>query len=328
MKKSTLGIDVSKKELVCALLIVDKTHRASFANNLAGYKKLDGWIKQKTEDQPVICMESTGPYSEGLALYLHSYGYMVSIVNPFCIKSYASSKLTRHKNDQVDALVIARYARIYDLIPYSPRNPTLQKLQDLYRCEQDLKLLHNQVGNHLEDKNLAQEVIKLWEVMLIQIQEKITSLDKQMSELINDNPDLQENHKNLQTIDGIGSLTAMAIMAELPDISFFRNARQLAAYAGVTPKHRLSGTSVKGQSRISKIGSAKLRKALYFPAISAIQHNLPLKQFYLRLKAKGKHTKAIICAVMRKLLHVVYAVLKHKVKFDENFASKTGNAVA
>ncbi|MFU7503051.1 MAG: transposase [Candidatus Tisiphia sp.] len=108
----------------------------------------------------------------------------------------------------------------------------------------------------------------------------------------------------LQTILGIGKLTAVAILAESPDLDSFNSAKEFAAYAGLTSKHRVSGTSVKGKSAISKIGSAKLRKALYFPAIVAKNHNPIFKQFTQKLSSKGKPTKVIIVAIMRKLLHI------------------------
>lgn len=118
-------------------------------------------------------------------------------------------------------------------------------------------------------------------------------------------PSLENQYKLLQTIPGISKTTALAILAELPPIESFQNARQLAAYIGITPKHRQSGTPLKGRSRISKIESNKLRKALYFPAIVAKRHNPVIKIFCDNLKKKGEHTMAIICAAMRKLIHII-----------------------
>ncbi|KJV55146.1 transposase IS116/IS110/IS902 family protein [Orientia chuto str. Dubai] len=123
----------------------------------------------------------------------------------------------------------------------------------------------------------------------------------------------------MQTIPGIGRITAVAILAESPDIESFSNARQLAAYAGLTPKYKTSGTSVKGKSTISKIGSANLRRALYFPAIVAKNHNPIFKQFIQKLSSKGKPTKVIIVAIMRKLLHIVFGVIKNNSIFNPNF---------
>ena len=125
---------------------------------------------------------------------------------------------------------------------------------------------------------------------------------------------LQQGH--LQTIPGIGRITAIAMLAEVPDFSSFNDARQLAAYAGLTPKQRTSGSSLRGKARLSKIGSANLRKALYFPAISAKTHNSLLKVFADKLKSKGKSTMVIIGAIMRKLLHIIFGVIKHQTPFN------------
>jgi transposase len=104
--------------------------------------------------------------------------------------------------------------------------------------------------------------------------------------------------------------------AESPNLDSFNSAREFAAYVELTPKHRVFGTSVKGKSAILKIGSAKLRKALYFPAIVAKNHNPIFKQFTQKLSSKGKPTKVIIVAIMRKLLHIVFGVIKNNSIFN------------
>ena len=95
-----------------------------------------------------------------------------------------------------------------------------------------------------------------------------------------------------------------------------QDARQLAAFAGLTPKHHSSGTSINKRSRISKIGSKILRKALYFPAIVAKNHNEVFKIFADKMKRKGKITKVIIVAIMRKLLHMIFGIVKNKTQFN------------
>ncbi|WP_039457495.1 IS110 family transposase [Candidatus Jidaibacter acanthamoebae] len=104
-------------------------------------------------------------------------------------------------------------------------------------------------------------------------------------------------------------------LSEISDFSSFNDARQLAAYAGLTPKQRTSNTSLRGRARLSKMGSSNLRKALYFPAISAKSHNPLMKEFACRLKSKSKNTMVIIGAIMRKLLHIIFGIIRHKTKF-------------
>lgn len=127
--------------------------------------------------------------------------------------------------------------------------------------------------------------------------------------MVSEKESLSQDCKNLQSIPGIGKITAIAILAEIPEFPSLESARQLASYAGLTPSHRTSGISVRGKSCLSKIGSSSLRKALYFPAITPKNHNPMLQQFAQKLEKKGKHTMVIIGAIMRMLLHICFAVL-------------------
>ena len=135
--------------------------------------------------------------------------------------------------------------------------------------------------------------------------QEIKNIEVEIDNLLTDNPQLKNQADNMQTIPGIGKTTAVAILAESPDLSSFSSARELAAYAGLTPKHKTSGTSIRGKTSILKIGSSNLRKALYFPAIVAKNHNPVFKDFIQKLSNKGKPTKVIIVAIMRKLLHII-----------------------
>lgn len=264
-------------------------------------------------------MEATGSYGKSLADFLYNNNHEVSVVNPSCINAFAKSKLSRHKTDKVDSMIIAEYASKNDLLPYVPKSKALQELQDLYRCSQNLKEQYVQMQNYLENKNhLSRSVCSSYNRLAKHIMKELTNIELEIDKLINDHPQLKHQVDNLQTIPGIGKITAIAILAESPDLESFNSARQLAAYAGLTPKHKTSGTSVKGKTSISKIGSSKLRKALYFPAIVAKTHNPLFKEFTQKLSNKGKPTKVIIIAIMRKLLHIVFGVIKHKTHFNMN----------
>ena len=150
----------------------------------------------------------------------------------------------------------------------------------MYRCLQNLKHKCNQVQNYLENKDyLPSSVYTSYNKLLLQIEEEIDNIQLSIDNILVSNIELKQKIDNMQSIPDIGKLTAVAILAESPDLDSFNSARELAAYAGLTPKHRVSGTSVRGKSAISKIGSAKLRKALYFPAIVAKNHNTMFKKF-------------------------------------------------
>jgi transposase len=317
MTKPILGIDVSKKDLSLALTFNGSLKRLKISNDANGFKELTAWLKKENVTHLKACMEATGSYGERIADYLYEQGNEVHVVNPACIKAFAKSKLNRHKTDEVDSLLIAEYASKNDLRPYCPINPLLKELRSLYRCSQNLKHQYIQVANFLENKDrLPESVNSVYEHLKIYLEETIKSVSLTLEGLLVSQGALKQDYENLQTIPGIGSTTAIALLAEMPSLPDLENARQLAAYAGLTPSQRTSGTSLKGKSRLSKMGSSALRKALYFPAIVGKRYNPLLKNAADILKKKGKHTMVIIGALMRKLLHIVFGVLKHKTPFN------------
>ncbi len=131
--------------------------------------------------------------------------------------------------------------------------------------------------------------------------------------------ELNRRQSLITSIPGIGELTAAKLLAEIRDITEFDNVRQLVAYAGLNPRQYRSGSTVFRRSRISKTGPASLRSCLYMPAITAKNYNPILKEFAARLEKQGLNGKEIIVAVMRKLLHLVYGILKSGQPFDPNY---------
>ena len=317
MNEGILGIDVSKKDLSIALLLKTSYKKCKIANTREGFISLSKWLQAQGMTKVKACMEATGSYGEKLAEYLYEQGHQVHSVNPACIKAFARSKLNRHKTDEVDAHLIAEYASKNELRAYKPKDPSLKELRSLYRCLQNLKEQYTQVSNFLENKDcLPKSVEKVYQNLLKHIEKQIDTVNVAMDQVISSKESLSQDCRNLQSIPGIGKITAIAILAEIPELSSLENARQLAAYAGLTPSHRTSGTSLKGRSCLSKIGSSSLRKALYFPAIAAKNHNPLLQSFAKKLEKKGKHTMVIIGAIMRKLLHICFGVLKYKTVFN------------
>lgn len=262
-------------------------------------------------------MEATGSYGKAFAKFLHDHHHIVHIVNPSCIHAFAKSKLSRHKTDKVDSMLIAEFAHKNDLSPYIPKAQSFQDLQDLYRCLQNLKKQSKQIQNYLEHKeHLCSAVTMSFNRILDTLDKEMATIESSINNLIEKTDEIKNMVENMRTIPGVGTLTAVAVLAETPDLKAFRTARELAAYAGLTPKHKVSGTSVKGRSAISKIGSSSLRKALYFPAIVAQKHNPLFVKLSQKLGSKGKPTKIIIVAIMRKLLHVIFGVIKHNKPFN------------
>ena len=315
--KIFLGIDISKSNFDVSLLLADqKIKTKKFSNNKDGFKLLEDWLKINNVNVENIhaCMEATGIYGENLANFLYNITCKVSVVNPARIKGFGMSELSRTKTDRADSKLIARFCKAMNPPVWKPIKPEYKELQNLVRRLEDLENLFNMENNHLETAT-SDDVKKSIEYVIENLNKQITEITNKIKDKIDKDPQLQKKQKLLQTIPGIGEATIRQVLSFI-DVENFSNIKQLDAFLGINPKQRQSGTSINGQGRISKIGNSSLRKMFYFPAIVAKQHNPIIKVFCERLKANGKPTMVIICAAMRKLVHIVYGVLKSGKYFD------------
>ena len=315
MSKAVLGIDVGKLELSVAILIDHKFITAKVKNNVNGYTEIINLMKKNKINKITACLEATGSYGDHVADFLYANNYEVAVVNPFCIKAFANSKLTIHKTDTVDAKIIAEYASKNKLTLYKPRSPEIKKLRELCTALENYKIQQTQIKCYIEHST-SSNISKSWNRLLKYIDKEMLLLQQEIEKILESIPELKQDCDNLQTIPGIGKTTAIALLSYIPDLSNFKNARQLAAYSGLVPRHKISGISVKGKSKLSKMGSNRLRKALFFPAIVGSKYNSILVNFCNKLKGKGKAKISVIGAAMRKLLHIIFAVLKNKTTFN------------
>jgi len=316
MKQHILGIDVAKRKLDVALIFNGKTLTKQFDNSKQGFKLLNAWLESLHLWQVHACLEATGTYSDEIALFLHQSGHFVSVVNPFRIKGYGKSKMQRNKTDKADARLIADFCLTQNPDRWFPLSPQVAELQAFNRRIEALEEMLQMERNRLD---VAPRKTKPSITRMINIFEKeIENLQKSIKEHIDQNPDLKEQSKLLQTIPGIAEKTSNLLLGEL-EFGRYKSAREVAASAGVTPKRAESGTSLK-QTKLSKMGNGRIRKGLYFPAIVAAQHNKIIKEFAKRLEQNGKTAMQIICASIRKLLHIAFGVLKNKRPFDSNLA--------
>ncbi len=231
------------------------------------------------------------------------------MVNPARIHSYAKSRLSRNKTDKGDAHLIALFCQSEKPQVWHPSPPEVKELQALVRRLESLVQMRVQEINRSK-ANAHPAVQASLAQMLTSLDEQIKALRRAIREQVRTHPVLLRQFELLMSIIGIGDKTAYKLLAEI-DVANFKDAKALAAFLGLTPKHHLSGTSIRGRPRLSKTGNASLRKALYFPAITALSACPSMQAFGARLNAKGKPKMVVIGAVMRKLVHIVYGVLKH-----------------
>lgn len=301
-----VGVDVASKKFDVAVL--DKENKIKnkvFTNSLQGFNDFFDWLN--TYGTVHVCMEATGAYSTPLATFLFESSIAVSVENPARIHAFAQTELTRNKTDKSDARMIARYCRLYQPPLWQPEPlhirqllalvNRLDALKEMLRMEQNRMLVANEIIMSSLQKNT--------ESLLSQIHE----IQQNIKEHINANKELKKSKALLTSIPGVGDILSCTFLAYVGDISKFSNNKKLVAWVGLNPMQQESGLW-KGHSKISKRGNIELRKSLYMPAVAALTHNPILIALKNRLAGRGKAGKSIVCAGMKKLLQLMYGVLK------------------
>ncbi|MCD4827909.1 MAG: IS110 family transposase [Candidatus Cloacimonetes bacterium] len=323
--QTIIGLDVAKDTLAVALWQAEQPlAQSEFSNTKTGFRRLQRWLHRRIKGPVHVCMEATGRYWEHVADFLVAQDdYTVSVVNPARIKKYAESQLSRNKTDRLDAAMIADFCRTQQPAAWTPPPPAVRELQTLVRHLQDLQADQQRQRNRLHALQYAAQPAP---TVTTQLQQQIDFLAAQIAEVkralqdhIDRHPDLKQARDLLETIQGIGPLTAAKLLAEYGDMSQFSDVRQVVAFAGLNPAHYHSGTSVRGKPAISKMGRPALRAALFMPAVVAKSCNPRLAAFAARLEARGLRPMEIVVAVMRKLLHFAFGVLKSGRPYDASF---------
>lgn len=320
-----LGIDVSKKKLDCSLLDTSSNKTKSkggIANTPAGFADLLEWLAKQKATKPHVVMEPTGMYHEAAALALADAGLVVSLVNPAQARAFAQAIGMKNKTDKADAEALARFGDATKPLAWQPPSPSARKLKALLARR-------DAVADDLQrecNRQEANEFCPVSEVVgdsiaqsIAYMETELKRLDKMIDQHINDDPDLRNNKKLLETIPGVGPRVSTHMTALFAGRTFER-AEQLAAYLGLVPVMYESGSSVHGRPRMSKAGPAYLRKVLYMPAVVARRWNPHIKALNDRLLAKGKTKMAITGAAMRKLAHLCFGVVHSGKPYDAKFA--------
>jgi transposase len=315
--KKIYGIDISKNVFD---VYSDTSGHFQFNNDDKGFKSL---LKALPSDALVV-MEATGYYHYRLAQFIHKKGVAVSVVNPLSVKRFIQMKLAKVKTDKSDARSICEYGTMNDL-------PLYNALTDVHsECLQLFRLLDNYVKQRTAAKNKlhGEEVLGIpskfvyrsLKRQLKHLNKEIELLEDRLLELVKQ--DQQEQLTLLKSIPGMGVKTALFLIVVTDGFSKFETASQLCSYVGITPTIRESGSSVRGRSRISKVGNKKLRNLLFLCAFSACKYNKACREIYERIVAKGKSKKVALIAVANKLLKQAFAIAKSGLPYDENIVSK------
>ncbi len=279
----------------------------------------------------LVVMEATGNYYLSLALYLYQAGFGVSVINPAQAHNYAKALLLRSKNDQLDAQTLARFAQTQKPALWNPRPQVYYELQQRLCQREDLIGMRGQLGNQLHALTAGSVVVESVKGRLLQL---IQTLDAQIAELDQEIKQVAQSAdaswakpiELVQTIPGIGLLTACWLVVLSLNFTACKNGASLAHYAGLAPVERRSGTSVRGYPQVGGGGHSHLRRLLYMAALSASRFNPLLKAFYDKLKEQGKAPKVARCAVARRLAVLAFGVAKSGQAFDSEYLIKQKTA--
>lgn len=325
-----LGIDIAKAKLDCTLLLNNASGKGKtkvVSNSKTGAADLLAWVARHNipVDELHVVMDATGVYHEQIAMALVDAGVMVSIVNPAQVKDFGRGLAVRTKTDGVDSLVLARYGALMQPAAWIPPAPEARMLQALLvRRDAITQDLHRECNR--QEKADATDTPALIRKSL---EDSIAFLSKQLEQIqqdiddhINQHPSLKNDMKLLQSIPGVGPQVGGNMLSVLSNHRF-GSAEQVAAYLGLVPVERQSGSSVRGRAKLSKVGPARIRAVLYMAAVAAKRCNPHVKAVYDRMLARGKCKMSALGAAMRKLVHLCFGVLKTQQPYQREYAKKS-----
>lgn len=323
-----IGLDVSKATLDLAgpnLASTSRVLTAKEANTHSGWMQISHWLEHhwgSDRDAIALVMEATGVYHQLAAHYFYAAGFRVIICNPGRAADYSRSQNRLNKTDPLDARSLQRYGeRLERTRWFEPDLPEIQQLKALLallrQLDKDIVRLNNRLekASYQPAGNVVMPALKR---QLRNLQRELGRTQDAIDQIIADSEALKRDQQLLCSITGIGPKTSQLLLPLVHGVPF-ASARQLAAYLGLTPCHQQSGTSKNVPGRLSGRGDAAIRAAMYMPAMVAMCHDPELRRFYETLRGRGKTGKQAITAIMRKLVHICYGVVKNQVPYRANY---------
>lgn len=314
--KETFGVDISKD-------VFDVHGSTSGHNQFKNDEKgFISFLKTLLQESLVV-MEATGYYHYRLAQFLYKNKVTVSVANPLSVKRFIQMKLAKIKTDRSDAKAICQYAMTNEVALYTALTDVQAECLQLFRLLDSYLKKRTATKNKLHGEETlgipSKFVYRSLKRNRRYLDKEIKGIEDRLLVLVKE--EQQQQLTLLTSIPGIGTKTALFLIVITDGFSKFETAAQLCSYVGITPVIRESGSSVRGQSRISKVGNKKLRNLLFLCAFSACKHNKACRALYERITNKGKSKKLALIAVTNKLLKQCFAIAKSRLPYDENYVS-------
>ncbi|MBU1132541.1 IS110 family transposase [Patescibacteria group bacterium] len=310
-----VGIDVAKKDFYACF--EENGESKNFNNSKSGINEFVRHLRKNKfeKSETMIGLESTGSYHLRLCLQCSKIGFRIKVINPLIVKKQNQTNLRRVKNDKKDASLIRYCVSTGAGYEFAENAETLM-LKSLVRQRNSLanNILKNK--RQLEDVAYKEDCLNIkinsiYEEMQVILREKVKELEKQLRVFKKD------DQKLLQTIPGVGPITAVSFIAEIGEINRFNDAKKLVAFVGLDSRVHESGTSVRGKGYISKRGNKILRTRLYNAASVAVLRPNIFQRFFEKKRSEGKPYKVALVATMNKMTHVIYSVWTNRKPFEE-----------
>jgi transposase len=313
-----IGIDISKQTFDVSWKEKGKNVSMVFPNTQEGIRSFSCHVKKGDH----CVMEASGTYFLKLAMYLHNHKICVSVVNPLKVKHYSRMKMSRTKTDKKDAIMICEYGQNQKPERWQPDADYIKEMNNVLTTIEGYEKMATQLSNRMEAEDqldvknnvAAESKQSLSKIIEIEIKKLMQELERIAIQ------NCTETLDRLKTIPGIGTKTALVLIAITGNFEYFDDVRALVAYCGLCPRIYDSGTSVKGKGHICKMGSGRIRKMLYLCAWSAQRYNPQCQELKERLTKKGKPIRVVKVAIANKLLRVAFGVVKGKTDYKAKIA--------
>ena len=314
--KEIFGVDISKDVFD---VYGSKSGHNQFKNDASGFK----FFLKSLPKESLVVMEATGYYHYRLAQFLFKQSVLVSVVNPLSVRRFIQMKLAKVKTDKSDAKAICEYGQINEVPLYTALTDVQSECLQLFRLTDSCVKKRTAIKNKIHGEAVLGIPSKYVYRSLTRIRKyldkEISGIEAKLLSFVKQEQQVQLTL--LQSISGIGLKTALFLIVVTDGFNKFENSKQGCSYVGITPTIRESGSSVRGRSRISKVGNRKLRNLLFLCAFTACKHNKGCRDFYERIVNKGKRKKLALIAVSNKLIKQSFAIAKSGLPYDEKYVS-------
>jgi transposase len=304
----SVGIDISKRKLDVAFLLVDKSHSIfSVENSVKGIEKLMHSLKKQETAETVPCViESTGDYHLLVALMIAQAGYSVNLINPIITRKYQRSSIRNAKNDSIDALRLAQIGVLEPSLPLFKMSKDEIATKKMVSLLSKLEKTRQQLQASIRRFKETEKTLGFAAIDLKEIDDALGSLDKVISALKRTIAEKTQRADEVSGIAGVSKESA-AILITLVSGKEFQSRDQLVAYCGLDVAVRSSG-QWRGKEKLSKRGDSCLRNILYKIAWGLKMHNPIFQEYYLKLRKQGRHYTECMIIVARKFLRFFFKI--------------------